>query len=230
MGRPLKIKHSTIIDIGFNNWGSLTDPTIPGTMTNSEYLGVVGGGYPSGIATAAYPTVKCTAYIVGSAAEDDAYIITQKGATKYLVVGATAVDADQTVAGGTYVIASVGDTNWAAIGAGVEPTVGDIFTATGVGAGTGTVSYAGICALADEAAGAVTEGNMQINFDDDGTTVQASRLTNKYVWDYSVPPVRYAANFFEAAGDTTAKSGAEIETWANGTGELTLGQVDNYTA
>ena len=58
MGRPLKIqKYSTNsgvgspgaavgIDIGFPNFGSLTDPEFnvnPTTLSNADYLGVVGG-------------------------------------------------------------------------------------------------------------------------------------------------------------------------------------------
>ena len=161
---------------------------------------------------------------------------------------------------------------------------------------------------------------MNMVFNADGTAIYATRLTNKYIWDNSATPVRYAVNFFvagdsaavtlasvavanssgwftanassfttgqlinvsgsltgnatitgyvnpttyyvvdtngttafqlaasegaanivTAAGNTrgltfseavstTVKSGAETETWANGTGDLTLGDVQNYTS
>ena len=35
---------------------------------------------------------------------------------------------------------------------------------------------------------------------------------------------------FSEAASTTAKSGAEIDTWTNTTGLLTLGDVQNYTS
>ena len=231
MGRPLKIKQSTTIDIGFNPFNLLDSPTqvIPSGMTDTEYLGVVGGGFPSGIATPTYPTVSCTAFfpVVG---EFLAYIVTQKGATKYQVAGATSINATSTVPGNSYIIRTLGDTNFIAIGAGVNPQVGDVFTATGVGVGTGTVGPVATCTLVDLAPTTLTtEGQMQIQFLNAATAIQVSRLTNKYVWDYSIPAVRYAVNFFDDAS-TTAKSGAEVSTWTNGTGNLDLGQIDNFTS
>lgn len=87
MGRPLKIKKSTTKDIGFNAWDQLTNPVYGPTFTATQYLGVVGGDN-DGIATAAYPVVKCRVKI-GSAAEADGYIIRQKGTIKYLVSDGT---------------------------------------------------------------------------------------------------------------------------------------------
>jgi hypothetical protein len=92
MGRPLKIKMISEtpgpgVDIGFNGAGTLTAPvTTP--LTGDEYFGVVGGGAGGGIATIAYPTVKCRVKI-GANAEADGYIIRQKGASKYLVSDGT---------------------------------------------------------------------------------------------------------------------------------------------
>ena len=43
MGRPLKIKKSTTIDIGFNAWNQLTNPVYPATFNADQYAGVVGG-------------------------------------------------------------------------------------------------------------------------------------------------------------------------------------------
>ena len=87
MGRPLKIKKSTTIDIGFNAWDQLTNPVFGPAFTADQFLGVVGGDN-DGIATAAYPVVKCRVKI-GSNAEADGYIVRQKGTIKYLVSDGT---------------------------------------------------------------------------------------------------------------------------------------------
>jgi len=315
MGRPLKIKQSTTIDIGFNDFGNLTAAVIPTGLTSTEFLGVVGGANV-GIATADYPVVKITANI--NAVEGSAYIITQKGTTKYLVTDATSVSAGSFTIGYSYRILSVGDTNWTAIGGPATPTVGTIFTATGIGSGTGTATAVAQCNLVGNAT--INSGEMNMVFNADGSAIYATRLTNKYIWDNSATPVRYAVNFF-VAGDsaavtlasvavantsgwftanassfttgqlinvsgsltgnatitgyvdpttyyvvdtngttafqlaasegaaniitvagntrgltfseavsTTVKSGAQTATWANGTGELTLGDVQNYTS
>ena len=89
MGRPLKIKKSTTVDIGFPNFGSLTNSTYPVTLTADNYLGVVGGA-AAGVATAAYPVLSCQVNISGSGAGvEDGYIVRQKGSSKYLVTGIT---------------------------------------------------------------------------------------------------------------------------------------------
>ena len=107
MGRPLKIKQSTTVDIGFNAIASLTNPVYPDTLSGTEFIGVVGGAN-AGVATATYPVVKARAFITGAVAEDDAYIITQKGSTKYLVATVTAVNDESLVVGATYRILTVG--------------------------------------------------------------------------------------------------------------------------
>jgi hypothetical protein len=85
MGRPLKIKKSTTKDIGFNAWNALTNPVYPATFNADQYAGVVGGvGDGGGVATAAYPVVKCRVFITGFS-EADGFILRQKGTTKYLV-------------------------------------------------------------------------------------------------------------------------------------------------
>lgn len=85
MGRPLKIKKSATKDIGFNAWGTLTAPVYPATFNAAEFAGVVGGeGNGGGVATAAYPVVKCRVFITGQS-ERDGWIVRQKGSTKYLV-------------------------------------------------------------------------------------------------------------------------------------------------
>jgi hypothetical protein len=201
MGRPLKIKQSTTVDIGFNDFGNLTAAVIPTGITSTEFLGVVGGANV-GIATADYPVVKITANING--VEGAAYIITQKGTTKYLVTDASSVSAGSFTIGYSYRILSVGDTDWTAIGGPAVPVVGTVFTATGVGSGTGTATAVAQCNLV--AGGTINSGEMNMVFNADGSSIYASRLTNKYIWDNTAAPtgpVRYAVNFF-VAGETTA--------------------------
>jgi hypothetical protein len=231
MGRPLKIKKSTTGDIGFNALDSLTNPVYPSTPTTfdgTEYLGVVGGANAS-VATSAYPVVKCRAFVV--TAEDDAYIITQKGSTKYQVATITAVNDEDIVAGRAYRILSVGDTNWAAVGGSSSAAVGDVFTATAAGAGTGTVQNVGTCVLANQADGALTLGNMNITFSTGDSTAQTiSRLTNRFALDYSTPPVRYAVNFFSDEGEEV-KSGTTGAVNASGQqNRVSLAIVENYTS
>ena len=232
MGRPLKIKKSTTSDIGFNPFSALTNPVYPSdptTFDGTEYLGVVGGANAS-VATAAFPVVKCRAFIVG--AEDDAYIITQKGTTKYQVATVTAVNDEDIVAGRAYRILSVGTTNWAAIGASdSNAAVGDVFTATGAGTGTGTVQNVGTCVLANQADGSLTLGNMNISFSEGDSTAQLiSKLTNKFALDYSVPPVRYLTNFFSDEG-FEIKSGTTGAVNVSGQqNRVSLAIVENFTS
>jgi hypothetical protein len=233
MGRPLKIKKTTTTDIGFNPFASLTNPvfpTDPTTFDGTEFLGVVGGANAS-VATAAFPVVKCRAFITGAAAEDDAYIITQKGTIKYQVATVSAVNDEDLVIGSAYRILSVGTTDWAACGASTSnAAVGDVFTAVAVGAGTGTAQQVGTCVLANEADTALTEGNMNITLSTGDSTAQTiSRLTNRFALDFSTPKVRYVVNFFSDEG-TEIKSGAEADTFANTTGNLDLAIVENFTS
>ena len=317
MGRPLKIQKLNAgvqTDAGYPQFANLDPKTqvIPVGMTTAEFLGVVGGN--SAVASTTFPTVAITAN--GNGQQGSAWIITQKGQTKYLVSGENSVTAGSFTPGFSYQILSLGNTNFTAIGAGINPQVGQVFTATGAGAGTGTASDCGQCVLTPS--GTLSSGQMNITFNANGGTVYATRLTNKYIWDNNTPPVRYAVNFFVAgetnpvtfsnvavanangwftanatnittgavisvsgaltgnatitgyvnptnyyvvdtngtttfqlaaaegaanivtaagtttgltfseAASTTVKSGADPVTWANGTGNLTLAQVQNY--
>jgi hypothetical protein len=256
MGRPLKINKAATsggaggIDIGFNALASLIAPTLPSPVWDSstEYLGVVGGS--NTVDTATYPTVKCRVFVTGFA-EEDGYIIRQKGSRKYLVGGTTARTA--LVASYAYRITVVGDTDWASYGATGNPQVGDIFTATAALANTGTgrVNAVGQCVLTSDLS--PTAGNMSISyFSNDSTETAISKLTNKFlqnfaggetggnadtgdVWAASqvVNNVEFAANFFSDEG-VTAKSGAEVDTWASGsqlsTGNLDLAIVEQYNS
>ena len=78
----------------------------------------------------------------------------------------------------------------------------------------------GVCTLADEADGALTEGNMNITMSiGDSTATNIARLTNRYALDYSNN--RYAINFF-TDGETGVKSGS-----ANN-GTVTYAAVEKY--
>ena len=252
MGRPLKIKKSTTSDIGFNALSGLTAPVLPSPVfdTDTEYLGVVGGS--NTVDTATYPTVKCRVFITGFA-EEDGYIIRQKGSHKYLVGGITARTA--LVAGSAYRVTVVGDTDWVAYGAGSDVAAGDVFTATAALAdtGTGRVNAVGQCVLGSDLS--PTAGNMSISyFSNDSTETAISKLTNKFLQNFAggavggnadtgdvwsataaVDNVAFAANFFSDEG-TTAKSGAEADTWGtNGSeqlanGNLDLAIVENYNS
>lgn len=235
MGRPLKIKKSTTSDIGFNNVGSLTDPTYPATMTAANFFGVVGGANAQGgssIATSAYPVVKAIAFVPGDSQYRDAYIITQKGSTKYLVAAINTINDEDIVAGNSYIINTVGTTNWQLFGAPSNATAGDVFTAlaNGSDSGTGTVYLVGVCALADDVTPAEGFMSITINVGGDSTEVTISRLTNHYALDYSTPKVRYAVNFFtdEASVIKSGTSGgANTATQQN---TLELAQIDQFTS
>jgi predicted RNA binding protein YcfA (HicA-like mRNA interferase family) len=253
MGRPLKIKKSTTIDIGFNALASLTNPVLPSPIWDSatEYLGVVGGA--TAVDTATYPTVKCRVFITGFA-EEDGFIIRQKGSHKYLVGGTTSRTA--LVAGSAYRILTVGNTAWTSYGASGNPQVGDIFTATVnlADTGTGVANAVGVCVLSSAADDSLTAGNMNITYSvGDSTATNVSKLTNKFLQNFAggatggsantgdvwaatdtIDNVVLAANFFSDEG-TTAKSGADVATWAsangseqNADGTLDLGIVENY--
>ena len=264
MGRPLKIKK--IIegagngkDIGFNAFDQLTDPVLPigGNMEASMFLGVVGGVQPATIATAAYPIVKCEVNIANSySGQTPGLIIRQKGARKYLVATTTAIDPENAVIGGSPTvslrIATVGDTNWKAMGAPAGYGVGTVFTPTAA-AGTGTTGTAqevGVCVLQNDIT--PTAGNMSISFfagASDSTEQAVSKLTNKFVYDFTggeagggantgnawaptavVQNVRYDANFFSDEG-YEVKSGTSGGANTSGQqNQLSLAIVEKYTS
>jgi hypothetical protein len=239
MGRPLKIQQynsqsgivtgangasAVVIDQGYPQFANL-DPTtavIPAGITTTQYLGVVGGGYTGGIASTAFPTVQIRANVNGTAG--NAYIITQKGAMKFLVAATNTVTAGNIVAGNSYIIKSLGNTSWTSTGAGINAQVGDVFTAlrSGVSTTTGTASDVRQCVLVANAT--INSGQMSISFNANGNVIYASNLTNKYIYDAANN--RYAVNFF-VAGETTAVTLANVQI-ANTAGAFTS-NVANIT-
>ena len=258
MGRPLKIQQYSlgagdnasgtgqpvVVDAGYPNFGSVTSPVYPNTYTTAQYFGVVGGSNTVSAQNKAngdFPTVQVRVYITGGS-EDDGFIITQKGATKYLVAAVTPINATSMTAGNTYRILTTGTTPWAESGAPRSGVViGDVFYCTAVGTGSGTVQQVGVCQLSNEADASLSAGNMTISMDiGDSVVTRISKLTNKYALDWTggdtyaasavLQRIRYLANFFDQ-GETAIKSGTTGA--ANATGQqnlLTISQLENWDA
>jgi hypothetical protein len=245
------------VDQGDPNCGSLTDPVYNSadTLNSTQFYGVVGGAKSSALSTT-FPIVKCEVNITNSASGQTAgQIIRQKGSRKFMVATTTAIDPENAVVGVALRIAVVGDTDWSSMGAPAGYGVGTIFTPTAASAAgtTGTAQEVGTCVLTSDLT--PTAGNMSISyFSNDSVETAISKLTNKFLQNFAggetggsantgdvwnpaqvVNNVEFAANFFSDEG-TTAKSGAEVDTWGtNGsdqlaTGALDLGIVENYTS
>jgi hypothetical protein len=218
------------------------------TLSATEYLGVVGGAAPTDTPSATNPRIDV---IVNIAAPDGSgigvaagYIIRQKGSHKYLVGDATGVNDGSFVVGQAYQVVTLGTTNWQSIGAEADIAVGGIFTATGADGGGNGVAYSvGVCVLDNDTTPAA--GLMAITFTNtDSTATTISKLTNKFLLDWTggsdyaaasvVADKRYATNFFTDEG-TVIKSGT---TGAANTGTVQSGQqnlldlaiVDNVTS
>ena len=248
MGRPLKIqKYSTNsgvgspgaavgIDIGFPNFGSLTDPEFnvnPTTLSNADYLRVV-GGLRTTATSATNPIVKCIVNITNSfTGSDDGVILRQKGAHKFLVATNTAIDPANAVVGVSVRITSLGDTNWLSMGAPVGAAVGTIFqvTVASAAATSGTCQEVGVCVLDNDSTPAA--GLMAIGFSvGDSTVTYISKLTNKWLLDWTggngytqsdiTSDVRYVSNFFTDEG-TVIKSGTADTT-------VIPGQLEKWTS
>jgi hypothetical protein len=153
MGRALKIQktnNSILTDAGYPNFGSLTNIVYnsAGTLSATEFLGVVGGSPATSTASTTFPEIAAVVNISladgTSTTAGAGRIIRQKGSHKFLVAYTGSATADESlIVGQAYQIASVGTTNWTTCGAGVDYALGDIFTATAVGSGTGTAYQLG---------------------------------------------------------------------------------------
>jgi hypothetical protein len=243
------------VDVGYPNFGSLTDPVYnsAGTLSASDYLGVV-GGFQEGQASAANPYINCTVNIQRnngtSSGSGSGRVLRQKGAHKFLVAKASDIQDEDIIAGNTYMINSASGTNWTQFGAGPNAAQGDIFTATINGSSAvvdnGTVWDVGICVLANT--GSPAAGYMSIAYSvGDSSAVYASYITNKWVRDWTGMTYAnysnsnygtniqsgenfYPTNFFTDEG-TVTWSGAEIINGANAqNGSLQLAQVNNLTS
>jgi hypothetical protein len=241
------------VDIGYPNFGSLTDPVYnsANTLSSADYLGVVGGN--SSTATTAtnpiiLPQVNISLADGSSTGAGNGRILRQKGAHKFLVAYVAATTADGSfVVGQAYQIVSVGTTTWSSYGAPTNATAGDIFTATSAGgAGTGTAYPVGQCVLQNS--GTPDAGYMCIEFSvGDSSAVYASYVSNKWIRDWNgMTYGNYSAsnygtniqssenfypnNFFTDEG-TVTWSGAELINSANAqNGSLQLAQVVKATS
>ena len=145
-------------------------------------------------------------------ANNDASIVRQKGAKKFLIAGTDSSIQDESIAAGqAYMINSVSNTDWEALGAGPDAGQYKIFTATADGTGlatNGTVWPIAVCTLVNEADPTNTPNTMSIAINDDGSTYYASRIKNKFVLDFTDngtdenPGTAYSATFFNDSGNT----------------------------
>ena len=257
MGRPLKIQKistgsgnggaSVGIDLGFPNFGSLTNPVknSVGNMTNAQYLGVVGGANPTDTPSATTPRVDVIVNIATPSGTGlgvaQGYIIRQKGSHKYLVGDVTGVNDGSFLVGQAYQISTVGTTtDWPAAGAPANYGLGTVFTATSVGgSGDGAAYSVGVCVLDNDVTPAV--GLMAITYtNNDSTATPISKLTNKFLLDWAggstydatqvVNDVRFVANFFTDEG-TVIKSGTTGSNNVSGQQNLLdVVIVDNVTS
>jgi hypothetical protein len=258
MGRPLKIQKtspgsgnggaSVGIDLAYPTFESLTNPVYnsPDTLEPTQYLGVVGGAAPTDSPSATYPRLDAIVNVANPSGTGlgvaVGYIIRQKGAHKYLVGDTTGVNDGSFVVGQAYQISTLGTTtDWAAAGATASAALGDIFTAVNVGgAGNGAAYSVGICVLDNDSTPAAGLMALVFSTGGDSTGVLVSKLTNKFVLDWTggstydaadvVNDVRYAANFFTDEG-TVIKSGTTGA--ANVTGQqnlLSLAQLESIVS
>lgn len=242
------------VDIGYPNFGSLTDPVYnsAGTLSANDFLGVV-GGTSSAATSASYPIVLPQVNISladgSSTGAGDGRIIRQKGAHKFLVAYvASATNDGSLIVGQAYMIASTGTTTWSLVGAGSgNVAVGDIFTATAAsGGGNGTAYPVGVCILDND--GTPAAGYMAVEFSvGDSSAVYASYITNKWIRDWNGMTYGnysdsntgnnnyanenfYPTNFFTDEG-TVTWSGAEIINSVEAqNGSLQLAQVVKSTS
>lgn len=153
-------------------------------------------------------------------ATNNASIVRQKGARRFLVAGTNNNIQDESIAAGqAYMIASVGNTDWAALGA--DPTAGqyDIFTAVKDGTGLTTNGYVwpvATCLLVDENS-PFEPNTMSVAIYDDGDTYYASRLKNKFSTDFETPyencnvGYTFSATFFNDNGNTLPDPAAALD-------------------
>jgi hypothetical protein len=265
MGRALKIQKtganqgigspgaSVVLDAGYPNFGSLTNPVYnsDNTLTPTNFLGVVGGSPATSTASATFPEIAAVVNISladgTNTTAGAGRIVRQKGSHKFLVAYTAAATADESfIVGQAYQVSTLGTTDWQAVGAGTQTSVGDIFTATAVGAGTGEAYPVGQCILSNTDAPAA--GYMSIAYSlGDSSPVYASYITNKWVRDWSGMTYGtyadsnlgvniqsgenfYPANFFTDEG-TVTWSGAEVVGGVQSqNGTLQLAQVASVTS
>lgn len=248
---------NVLTDAGYPNFGSLTDPYYgsAGTLSDTDYLGVVGGSPTTSTASATNPEIAALVNIAlangtntfSIASSYTGRIIRQKGSHKFLVAytGGTVALSTGLIVGQTYQVVSLGTSDWTSLMSGTA-AVGRIFTALAAGAGNGTVYPVGQCILSNT--GTPAAGYMSIQYSvGDSAAVYASYITNKWVRDWNGMTYGnysnsnlgtniqssenfYPVNFFTDEG-TMTWSGAEVIASANAqNGSLQLAQVNSVTS
>jgi len=139
---------------------------------------------------------------IGSAAESTiAYILAQKGSTKFLVANGAIVNDESLVTGTEYVINFVGTTDWASVGVQGDAYVGKVFTATAAGSGTGTARLAGVCKLVNAVDGSLGADEMSIMGQlSNGSQIPIKKLYNRTARSFS--NVRYKWNIVDDSTTT----------------------------
>lgn len=252
---PVTTYNQTVITgAGYPNFGSLTDTVYnsAGTLSATDFLGVVGGAPVISSPSAQYPEIAATVNIAlpdGSGqGVAGGRIIRQKGAHKFLVSSNTTVQDEEMVVGATYMIVTLDTTNWQQMGAPAGAAAGTIFlcTATCADPQNGTGVLIGQCILSNTDSPAA--GYMSIAYSvGDSSAVYASYITNKWVRDWSGMTYQnysnsnlgtnvtsgenfYPVNFFTDEG-TVTWSGAEVVGGSQAqNGALQLAQVDKVTS
>lgn len=266
MGRALKIQKtnpgggnsgaSVNVDVGFANFGSLTDPvynTPVQTLDSTQFLGVVGGSSTDSTPSTTYPEIAAVVNISladgTSTTAGAGRIVRQKGSHKFLVeYTASSTSAGSFIVGQAYKILSVGTTtDWNAVGHGEgNVAVGDEFTATAAGSGNGTALPIGVCVLSNT--GSPAAGYMSIAYSvGDSSAVYASYITNKWVRDWNGMTYgnynntnygvniqssenQYVTNFFTDEGNVTVSGGEMVGTTYTQNATIQLAQIASVTS
>lgn len=240
MGRPLKIKKSTTSGIGFNAFDQLTNPAVSTGLTDTNHLGVVGGGNGLAAVAGAISGTTLTVTAVASGTVVVGMSVTGAGVTAGTTItaqgtgtggtGTYTVNLSQTVApaDGFVLLGSLATAAYPIIKCRVK--IGSNDEADGfIVRQKGSTKYlvsdganTGTCVVVHKDDGQLAANEMNIYLEiDDSSSILISRLTNRYALDFSTPPDRYVLNFFSDTG-TQIKSGAAD----NAT--LDVGQVENY--
>jgi hypothetical protein len=246
---------STNVDVGFPNFGSLTDPvynTPVQTLNATQFLGVVGGAPVLSSPSATFPEISPQVNIALPSGSGQGVatgrIIRQKGSHKFLVSSDTTVNDEDMVVGASYMIITLDTTNWQQMGAPAGAIAGTIFTCTAVCADpqNGTGVLVGQCTLSNTATPAA--GFMSISYSvGDSSAVYASYITNKWVRDWNGmtyqnysnsnfgPNIQsnenyYVTNFFTDEGNVTVSGGELSGTTSVDNPTIQLAQITNITS
>jgi hypothetical protein len=134
--------------------------------------------------------LRVNAQVDSEAEVTTAYILAQKGSTRFLVSTGVAVNDESVVVGAKYEILTVGDTVWTTVGATRGNYIHSVFTAAAAGAGTGTAARVSVCKLVDKADGTLGANEMSIMGQiSTGGQVRIKKMYNRTCRDFN--NVRY---------------------------------------